>query len=164
MSQVTLEQLLRSRDERAALQQSFLGEWPGAALVCLTVQLPGPEKRNELSMVIAREAVEAIRDAFPEVLTSELRDLETGYEGYFVVPVPALDAKLIACGIEDGHRLGRLMDIDVITSDGPVGRADIGLPERKCLLCSKPARYCMRARSHSVAELLAEVERLVREM
>lgn len=162
MAQVTLDELLRSRDERAVLQQSFLGEWPGAAVLCLTVQLPGPEKRNELSMIIARAAVEAIQEAFPEVLASQLRDLETGYEGYFVVSMPALEAKRIACGIEDTHRLGRLMDIDVITADGPVSRADIGLPERKCLLCDKPARYCMRARSHSVSELLAAIEDICR--
>ena len=53
------------------------------------------------------------------------------------------------------------MDIDVITADGPVDRASVGLEPRRCLLCSNPARYCMRARTHSVEDLLERVQQMV---
>ena len=73
------------------------------------------------------------------------------------------------------------MDIDVIVADGPasgpasgidladglalgvrpIPRSAVGAPERRCLICSQPARVCMRARNHSVAELLAAVDRLL---
>jgi len=166
---ITLEQLLESREARAAKQRELLGSFPSAALICLTVQLPGSEKRNPTSLAIARAALEAIREEFPERLVDEEKDLETGYEGYFVVPSASLgkaggireEAKRRACRIEDTHPLGRLMDIDVIGPDGPLSRASIGLPERRCLLCDKPARVCMRARSHTTEELLDKIQQLV---
>jgi holo-ACP synthase CitX len=111
---VTLEQLLQSRDNRAKHQKDLLGEYPGRSLLCMTVQLPGPEKRNRTSLAIAKAGVQAIREAF-EPTYEELKDLETGYEAYFLVDLPALETKKRACQIEDTHPLGRLMDIDVLT-------------------------------------------------
>ena len=198
---VTLEQLLQSRDKRAQHQRDLLGENPGKSLLCLTVQLPGSEKRNGMSLAIAKAGVEAIREAFkPEF--EELLDLETGYEGYFLVSLEALEAKRRTCRLEDTHPLGRLMDIDVLVSTasaGPtaeenyfsgryrknqfssaisnlthadasianpthadaVGREDIGLEPRRCLLCGNEVRYCMRAKSHTQGELLAKIEEMV---
>lgn len=156
---ITLEQLLQSRDERARLQQDLLGRFPGRSLVCLTVQLPGPEKRNSHSLVIGHAGVKALADAFGA--DPEVRDLETGFEAYLTVPIPATDAKRLCCSIEDSHPLGRLMDIDVITWDGPMGRDSIGMEPRKCLLCDKPARWCMRARTHTVEELLNRIGQMV---
>ena len=164
MPAVTLEQLLESRDRRAAHQKDLLGAHPGKSLLCLTVQLPGPEKRNARSLAIAQAGVEAIRTAFPADY-EELRDLETGYEAYFLLSVPAAEAKRRACRLEDTHPLGRLMDIDVLPGGTgnlqPLSRSDIGLPPRRCLLCGQPARYCMRARTHSREELLAQIDKML---
>jgi holo-ACP synthase CitX len=186
---VTLEQLLQSRDNRARHQKDLLGENPGKSLLCLTVQLPGSVKRNEISLAIAKAGVEAIREAF-KTEYEELLDLETGYEGYFLVTLDPLEAKRRTCRLEDTHPLGRLMDIDVL---GPtafrkgtdicsasaknyadataehtsvpyteaIGREDIGLPPRRCLLCGNEVRYCMRAKSHTQEELLAKIEEMV---
>ena len=116
---ITLAELLESRDKRVEHQKDLLGANPGKSLLCLTVQLPGPEKRNETSLKIAKAGVEAIRKAFlPEY--EELKDLETGYEAYFLVDLQAEEAKRKACEIEDSHPLGRLMDIDVLYSPLPV--------------------------------------------
>lgn len=162
---ITLGQLLESRDRRAERQRQLLEAFPGFSLVCLTVQLPGSEKRNDRSLLIAEAGVAAIRDSFsPDY--EELKDLETGFEGYFPVQLEALEAKRKACEIEDTHPLGRLMDIDVLSGMNghlavPVGRTNIGLAARKCLLCENDARYCMRAHSHSLPELLAEIDRIV---
>ena len=158
---VTLEQLLQSRDNRAKHQKDLLDSHPGRSLLCMTVQLPGPEKRNATSLKIAKAGVEAIREAFsPEF--EELRDLETGYEAYFLVPLSGQDAKRLACQIEDTHPLGRLMDIDVLITALCVSRTDIGLQPRKCLLCGNEVRYCMRAKTHTTAELLSKIEEMVK--
>lgn len=152
---ITLKELLESRDARAARQGELLKQYPGRALVCLTVQLPGPEKRNANSLKIASAAVEAIEKSFRPVY-KELKDLETGYEGYFVVEESPLQAKKKAVEIEETHPLGRLMDIDVPGMD----RTSAGLPPRKCLLCDNEVRYCMRAKTHSREELLKKIEQL----
>ena len=162
---VTLEQLLQSRDKRAQHQRDLLGENPGKSLLCLTVQLPGSVKRNERSLAIAKAGVEAIREAFkPEY--EELLDLETGYEGYFLVSLDPLEAKRRTCSLEDTHPLGRLIDIDVLRHArldraSPIGREDIGLEPRRCLLCGNEVRYCMRAHTHTQEELLAKIEEMV---
>ena len=158
---ITLEQLLQSRDERVKHQKDLLGMYPGKSLLCLTVQLPGPEKRNRTSLAIAQAGVEAVREAFkPEY--EELRDLETGYEAYFMIPLSGTEVKRIACQIEDTHPLGRLMDLDIVTPDGLVGRECLGLQPRKCLLCDNEVRYCMRAKTHTVSELLERIEEMVK--
>ena len=157
---ITLQELLDSRDRRARRQGELLSQFPGRALLCLTVQLPGPEKRNALSLKIARAGVEAIEKRFNPVFM-ETNDLETGFEGFFVIDGQSLEVKRAAAELEDTQPLGRLMDLDVIGPEGPIGRADIGLQERRCLICEKPARYCMRAGSHTHEELMAKIKQLV---
>lgn len=156
---VTLEQLLLSREQRVQHQKDLLGAYPGKSLLCLTVQLPGAEKRNDISLKIAKAGVEAARAAFSPDF-EELKDLETGFEGYFILSMLPLQAKRLACQVEDTHPLGRLMDLDVCQME-PLSRQDIGLPPRRCLLCDNEARYCMRARLHTQEELLARIKEMV---
>lgn len=157
---VSLEQLLLSRDARVAFQQDWLKKHPGHVLVSLTVQLPGPEKRNAVSLAIGRAGRKVLEERFPGCFVSE-KDLETGYEAYFSVPATPLDVKRITCEVEESHPLGRLMDIDVVGADGPVPREAVGLEPRRCLLCGNEVRYCMRARNHSTDELLARIRQMV---
>ena len=157
---ITLQELLDSRDRRARRQGELLSQFPGRALLCLTVQLPGAEESNALSLKIARAGVEAIEKRFNPVF-KETNDLETGFEGFFIVDGQPLEVKRAAAELEDTHPLGRLMDLDVIGPEGPIGRADIGLAERRCLLCENPARYCMRAGSHTQDELMVKIKQLV---
>lgn len=139
---------------------------PDAALVCLTVIFPGAVKRDERTLRVAREGVAAVREAFEGILLrEELRDLETGYEGFFLVEASPEAAKRLCCGIEDTHPLGRLMDLDVIVLEEgnpvPMSRQTLGFPERKCLLCDRPARECMRARTHPPVELLRRIDEIL---
>ena len=106
-----------------------------------------------------------------ELLTNELkteageclveRDLNTGYEAYLITPLPLLEAKRVAVGIEDTHPLGRLFDIDVIDAQGiPVSRDRVGGQPRRCLVCDHEARYCMRMRWHTQEEIWARIKQM----
>ena len=55
--EITLDQLLASREERASFQKELLKGYPGKTLVCLTVIMPGKVKRNLQSLVVAQAAV-----------------------------------------------------------------------------------------------------------
>lgn len=162
--EITLEQLLKARDDRFARQLALTKDWPDKTLVCLTVVLPGPVKRDARSLIVAEAAVGAIRDVLAPVY-KELYDRETGYEGFFIVDGPMLDVKKACCEIEDGHPLGRLMDIDVLEPSGegvvPVSRDRVGLAPRRCLLCGRPARECMRAHTHTREELLNKIDEML---
>lgn len=161
--EITLDQLLASREERASFQKELLKGYPGKTLVCLTVIMPGKVKRNLQSLVVAQAAVTALVSAFGNAMFKlELRDLPTGYEAYLVTPLSNEDAKREACRIEDTHPLGRLFDLDVIDADGiPVSRESIGLNPRKCLVCDNEARYCMRNRTHTIDELTAKIDEMI---
>lgn len=161
---ITLEQLLRSRDERQRLQNQFMRQNTGLTLMVLTVVMPGSEKRNALSLAVAEAATEAIRHTFAtEIHSEKTRDLETGFEGWYMLEADASAAKRLACRIEDTHPLGRLFDIDVFDekSGAPISRVSLGLPERKCLMCDEPARVCMRAGTHPREEVYNRINQMV---
>ena len=96
------------------------------------------------------------------IVKQEEKDLETGFEAYFLIQMSLLECKRMACDIEDTHPLGRLFDIDVIDADvSPVPRAAIGKEGRKCLLCEQEARYCMRNHTHSREELQRKIQQMI---
>ncbi len=164
---VTLQALLDSRDARHAMQLQLLAANPRLTLVCATVVVPGSVKRNRQSLTVAHAAVAAMRQAFGqgdgrEVPAIVERDLPTGYEAYLLTPLPLLEAKRLAVQIEDRHPLGRLFDIDIIDRQGmPVPRTDVGAQPRRCLVCSREARICMRMRCHTQEEIWASINALV---
>ena len=177
---VTLNEFLASRDSRHAMQQKLLAEHSGKTLVCLTVVMPGSVKRNQQSLIVAHAAVEQMIESYElgvridelEVRSDELgvrfggclieRDLETGYEAYLITDLPLLEAKRIAVQIEDTHPLGRLFDIDIIDKDGvPVSRDRVGSHPRRCLVCDREARYCMRMRWHTQEEIWERINAMV---
>ena len=172
---VTLNELLASRDSRHAMQQQLLAEHSGKTLVCLTVVMPGSVKRNQQSLIVAHAAVEQMIESYElGVRNDELgvrfggclieRDLETGYEAYLITDLPLLEAKRIAVQIEDTHPLGRLFDIDIIDKDGvPVSRDRVGSSPRRCLVCDREARYCMRMRWHTQEEIWERINAMVDE-
>ena len=162
--EITLAQLLESRDERLLRQIQLTHRFPGRQLVCMTVVLPGPVKRDARSLKVAEAGVAAVRNLFVP-LYEDLRDVETGFEGYFVVDGDLLDVKKACCGIENGHPYGRLMDLDVLERVGetvvPVSRNRVGDKPRRCLLCDRPARECMRAHTHTPSEISAAIDRIL---
>ena len=163
MSAISLDQLLASRDNRRNRQRYLLNKYPNQTLVCMTVVMPGSEKRTHQSLIVAEAAKQQLQQAFDKhIVTWEEYDLQTGYEVFFMTDMSAMDAKRCVCRIEETHPLGRLFDIDVIKDDGiPVSRSAVGQEERRCLLCDHAARWCMRNNSHTLEELLCHINNMV---
>ena len=161
---ITLEQLLEARDRRYERQLALVREWPDRTLVCLTVVLPGPVKRDARSLKVAEAGVKAVREVFSPV-RQELFDRETGFEGFFVVDGALLDVKKACCEIENEHPYGRLLDLDVLEKVGervvPVERERVGETPRKCLVCGRPARECMRAHAHLFDDIVKAIDKIV---
>ena len=162
--EITLEQLLEARDRRYEKQLALVKEWPDKTLVSMTVVLPGPVKRDARSLKVAEAGVKAVQDMLSPVYR-ELYDRETGFEGFFIVDAPLLDVKKACCEIENEHPFGRLMDLDVLEPVGesvvPVSRERVGEEPRRCLLCDRPARECMRAHTHSFGEIVQTIDKII---
>ncbi len=158
----TLAQILQAREERAARQKRLLRR-PDGCLVCLTVNMPGAVKSCPASERIFSYGRLALYSTLP-ISYAQVHEGPTGYEGYFTVQGDARTVKSRTCALEDNHPLGRLWDMDVLLPGGrALGRRDLGLPPRRCLLCRQDAVICARSRAHPVNDLLSEIGRRLSE-
>ena len=160
---VSLEQILESRDVRQQTQRQLMREYPDKTLICMTVVMPGSEKRNKQSLIVANAGKQELEKIFKDtIIYSQANDLQTGYEFYLIVNLNYLEAKTICCNIEENHPLGRLFDIDVFDSSGvPVMREEVGFAKRKCLICENEARFCMRNFTHTQEEIQQHINQLI---
>lgn len=158
--EISLEELLESRDNRRAFQQSLLERYK-SPIISFMVNMPGPIKNSSLSRRIHAEGMGVLENVFAgRILHKEVRKLDTGYEGYIVLAGNPCEIKRMTCAVEDDHPIGRLMDIDVHTASGQIGRRQLGLDDRRCLICERPSPECARSRRHSVEELIGKIERM----
>ena len=125
------------------------------------LNIPGPEKVNELFEKVFYEGLEKIQNKLEtEKISTEVRLVQeniTGYEGYLVVKADGCQVKKLMIALEE-TKIGRLYDIDVLEKEyTKISRKDLGFPERKCLLCDNPACQCGRSRKHSIEELRKKI-------
>jgi triphosphoribosyl-dephospho-CoA synthase len=155
---------LGARDER---QQDLLrvltdASAAGAASVLfLGTNVPGPEKQRPGLARLAHQALADLAEALPlEVVLSRTDLLGPFHLAHSAASSEAV--KRAAVALEARGPAARLLDLDVYRPDGTqVDRALLGLPQRACLLCSEPARECIRVQRHNLAELQARVEALL---
>ncbi|MEC0235138.1 citrate lyase holo-[acyl-carrier protein] synthase [Paenibacillus kribbensis] len=163
--EVTLEEMLQARENRADRQRQLISRY-AVPLISVTINIPGPQKSSPTSKYVFQEGYRilmsqlAVNQMTP--LHSEAYDLLTGPEAYVAVQADARILKKWAIAIEDGHPLGRLLDLDVIGLHGrAISRDELGLDKRKCLMCEQAAHSCGRSRAHALPELLEAVKALV---
>ncbi|PVZ80273.1 citrate lyase holo-[acyl-carrier protein] synthase [Serratia sp. S1B] len=160
---IDLPELLSSRECRQARQQAWLARHNSTLLV-LTLVVPGAVKDSPMTRQVFNLGWQALQQRYQQqgwrCLQEETRALSTGCEGYLALQADAYAVKKVTIELEQQHPIGRLWDIDVLTPPGQIlSRADLGLPERYCLLCEKPAKICARQRRHSTEQLLTEMQR-----
>ncbi|WP_127958430.1 citrate lyase holo-[acyl-carrier protein] synthase [Serratia microhaemolytica] len=161
---VTLPELLASRDNRQQRQQAWLAHY-AAPLLVLTLVVPGAVKDSQLTRQIFNRGWRAVQRMSVQqgwhCHQQQTLALPTGCEGYLSLQADAWQIKRAAVALEQQQAVGRLWDIDVLTPEGQIiSRSDIGLPERRCLLCDRPAKQCARQRTHSNEQLVSEIARI----
>ncbi|WP_068505641.1 citrate lyase holo-[acyl-carrier protein] synthase [Paenibacillus kribbensis] len=163
--EVTLEEMLQARENRADRQRQLISRY-AVPLISMTINIPGPQKSSLTSKYVFQEGYRilmsqlAVNQMTP--LHSEAYDLLTGPEAYVAVQADARILKKLVITIEDGHPLGRLLDLDVIGPNGrAISRDELGLGKRTCLICEQAAHVCGRSRAHALPELLEAIKALV---
>ncbi|MBR5128635.1 MAG: citrate lyase holo-[Firmicutes bacterium] len=159
--EVTLKELLDSRENRVWHQQELLKNY-GGVLVSVTLNIPGPIKDKPEYQKVMEWGMEALIAAYgANVMHSENRFLKTGSEGYICLKgLDKIEAKYLAVIIESMSPKARLLDIDILDKDGSVSRSQLGFDARKCLICDEDAKACARSQRHSIEELIAKVDQL----
>lgn len=160
--EISLEQLLTAREERAFLQQECLEKYQ-QTLLSVTLTAVGGVKKNELLDYIFVRCLEHLSALFKRLNISPtaefIRPLVTGHEAIFVLPVDAIVLKKACIDLEDSSPLARLWDIDVVAPNGELlSRTALGFSPRSCLCCAENAKLCARSRKHSIEQIVAQMQ------
>jgi holo-ACP synthase len=164
---VTLDEMLSFREKKVSMQEALHKKHEEDTIVALGMNIPGPRKTSPGIFLAFSAGGEALNRLFLEhglTVTEETVVKEkAGYLKLYAVKSQApLFVKKITIHMEETHPLGRLFDIDVYDKAGNgIGRAELGYPVRRCLMCEKDAKLCGRSRSHTVEELYGRVESMI---
>ncbi|MEN6594145.1 MAG: citrate lyase holo-[acyl-carrier protein] synthase [Clostridiaceae bacterium] len=164
--EITLEELLNARDDRAAYEKQLLKRYRGACLVVFTVNVPGADKTTPEAARLFTAGIRALGGFLQRYelvpLFYEAREPVTGYEAYLALKTDASFLKLELIKLESSAPYGRLWDMDVISAKGVhLSREDVGFPERSCIVCGKRGRACASRRLHPMEEVQKAFIKLV---
>lgn len=161
MKAVDVAAVLAARDRRYARQQALRARF-GAPLISFTMNIAGEVKRwaqvDRAFELTLRRLEAALQAAGAPVLHRETVYADTGCEALYAVDAPAEKLKELCVALEEQDALGRLLDLDVLDTDG---RALTRGAERPCLLCGGPGRICARSRAHTVQQLRQRTEEIL---
>ena len=168
MEEVNLQEMLAARERRCYLQAQLLQQYK-RSLISFTLNIPGPIKvlpGVPEAFALGCSRIEALlKDRLVLIQHMETIKAKTGYEAFYSVDANPNFVKELMITLEDQDRIGRLFDIDVLRADGSkVSREELGFAPRTCLICEQPAHVCSRSRSHSVAELTAEISQILNKL
>lgn len=164
--EITLEELLNARDERAAYEKQLLQRYKGACLVVFTVVIPGADKTTPEAARLFTAGISALGGFLRRYelvpLFYEAREPAAGYEAYVVLKTDASFLKMELVKLESAKPYGRLWDMDVISAKGVhLSREDVGFSERGCIVCGKAGRACASRRLHPIEEVQKAYMKLV---
>lgn len=159
MTEVTLQDILLAREQRAAKQKEFLAKH-NRPLVSFTMNIAGPVKTSPLIERGFRAGLRGLESLGTAILEKETVYKDTGCEGYFAVDMDSRELKAFCLRIEEATPLGRLFDMDVLDVDGH----KLDRPgQRGCIVCGAPGRTCAAGRVHSVSELQAATNKILQD-
>lgn len=151
--------VLQARENRwrrkLALARSFGSATPGRAtsLAVLTLRMPASLRNSgqfaELAGIVFLSLKKSLAVHGFEVLYEDFGSGADGPEGYLAAAADAPALKRVAVEFETEDPWGELVDIDVMDSKGnPLGRKELGMGPRSCLVCEKEAAFCSAGRLH----------------
>lgn len=155
----TLAAVLAERDRRSAETAGLLAGGAGV-VIRLSLRLPA-QLRNTLA---ARQVLHWGGRCFASACRLQGLQLQNAGQGsgalgewrLWLSGAPAKLLKKAGLALEEETRLGLVLDLDVETAAGPLGRRELALPPRSCPVCGGAASVCSGRRSHPAAEI-AEV-------
>ncbi|WP_414500782.1 MULTISPECIES: triphosphoribosyl-dephospho-CoA synthase [unclassified Zymobacter] len=147
--------ILSAREQRAQEKQRLLAKWP--VIVSLSFNLPGLPKSTPLTQAAFDDVAQALTHYLcahrcalrPQPIVHDAAGghaLWTGRPSFDAVALKALTERF-----EGEHPLGRLLDVDIYTPEGPIRSGK----NKRCLVCDAPALVCMRTQRHSLETLRA---------
>ncbi len=148
------EDILNSREQRVYYQQNLINKYK-KPLLCMRANYPGLLKNNDIALGIMKILNETLVKEFDNFII--YADFSLTWEGpilSMIINKPSFYIKKKAVQIEEGHPLGRCVDIDVYSEEFKgLSRRDMGISPRRCYICNEDAQSCVRARKHNLEEI-----------
>ena len=162
--EISLPDLLASRDTRQARQQQWIGLHQ-VTLISFTVVFPGAIKDSHLVRHIFNQGLNALKQVALcrqwVLLSQQSFALKTGPECFVAVDADANLVKKALIEAEELSPIGRLWDFDVFDAQGQqYSRSQLNQTSRSCLICDNEAKVCARLRTHPLSEILNRIEEL----
>ncbi len=157
-----IDKILLDREKRYDRILELIEEF-NLPVLCGKINYPGINKNTMESKKAFRnlEDILSLQISHRSVFCEKL----DGYDGssmLMVLKEEPLIAKNMAVLIEEKHPLGRIFDIDVYIKDGSsIGRENIDKKPRRCAVCEKNARICMKNKNHNIEELLEKINWII---
>ena len=155
-------EILAARDHREERVTSALQTAAGP-LIFVSLNIPGTDKTPAGVYELFEFALDELR-ARLSPLQSLCEDNDV-LGPLAVLATSGSDIEFIkrqCVELEQRKPVMRLLDLDVYADDGSrLGRREMGLPPRQCLLCNCPVTECIRLRRHTYKELVYHVHALL---
>ncbi|WP_349666911.1 citrate lyase holo-[acyl-carrier protein] synthase [Lacrimispora sp.] len=164
---VELEEMLRFRDKKVRIQEELREKYKGMVTMALAMNIPGPVKTSPDFLLAFDEGTKTLEEAVSDsgIRIKEMAGVSenAGYMKFYALDsYDPVAVKCLTIRLEETHPLGRLWDIDVYDKNGvSMSRGILSASARKCLICGQDAKGCARNRTHSVEELIRQVEHII---
>lgn len=154
-----IEKILIARENRVEIQNDLICKF-NKTILAIRANYPGVNKENKITTGIVNIISYEIKKIFKNKILF-VRGISEG-EGpisIFVIDDEAMNVKKLCVNVEETHKLGRFVDMDVYRKDGiSISRKELGYESRKCFLCNKSAHLCVRQKTHKEEELIDYIE------
>lgn len=152
---------LAAREQRQAALSLALSE--GAqALLFLSLNIPGVDKTPPGATALFTWALREMLAVCPPFSVREVSRDALGDYAIVASGRRPETLKRLAVALETAHPAARLIDIDVYDPQGmQLGRRELGLATRPCLLCEEAAVDCIRVKRHPLNEVMARTHELL---
>ena len=127
----------------------------------LSLNMPGADKAPRGTATLFSWALREIQAICPPFQPLAVSQDALGHFALVASGRDPLEVKRVAVVLEESHPAARLVDLDVYRTSEQLGRRELGLPARPCLLCDQPAVDCMRLKRHPHTEIIAKAHELL---
>lgn len=152
-----MTELLQSKEDRFNYQKILIERYNGT-LLSFMLNIAGEEKLNKDIIKFHKKYREIIKNTILQVgkiYFSDYFEKKTGIESYFVTDIDPIKLKKMMVAIENKNLETRFLDIDIFSKDFKnITRKTLNLENRKCLICNKDAKVCIRENNHDLNEIL----------
>ena len=156
-------QILDAKETRWKKQIAYIDQFH-STIVSFKFNIPSWPKNSELIDGAWEKSFQSFRTFLEknQVSYDVLENIETvlGPETLLKVEMSAVEFKKLAIKFEESYSIGRLLDVDVISTDKtPIDRS----VKRQCYICDDISINCLRSGKHTPIEAREKFDELLKQ-